>query len=232
MIEASFKLVKRHPYASVLLTATVLACVLSGVIYYFFPYVLSPDKGWTLFGTKLTFLSILVAVGWLQYEYLYRIGNRFTSESIPSLDGWKVSKDNADKFEASIISIEQLGGNSAEFRKQLADQRTKLKEIEITKQNYLSWLEIQWRHFELTLSLLFSVIFILLFSVITDWFQNAGHQLHQFHENIVLIAISHGSFIAAIIIFSFLMFYYLRTVSFETHYYKTQTQKYREMKLG
>jgi len=53
----------QHPYAVVLCSAALFTATISFIIYFNFPFILLPDKNWAFFGAKLTFLSIMVAVG-------------------------------------------------------------------------------------------------------------------------------------------------------------------------
>ena len=167
----------------------------------------------------------------MQYEYLYKIGTRFTDQTIPSLEGWKVSKENADQLESTLTQIKKSGGNTTQLEQQLNLQRDKLRSMEHAKKQHLDWLDTQWIHFEQILSLLFGVLFLLLISVLCDWLLNAMQESQEYRNNPLLTALSHASFLASLIIFTIMMCYYLWNVSSETHHYKSQTQKYKDISL-
>lgn len=222
---------KRHPFAIVLSVSAVLVAMAATIIYFRFPYLLSPDKGWALFSAKLTFLSVLVAVGWLQYQYFYDIAKRFRDVFKPAWDGWIESKHTADQWEQSLIQLEAMGAKNPKSREELDKLRAKLREVEENKKQNIVWLNAQWSHFEAALSILFGIIFVLIISVIVDWLQNAPQQLHSFHEEPILISISHGSFIVSIILFFVLICYYLLRVSCDIGYFRDETRKYGEADL-
>ena len=192
---------RRCPFAIVLISSIVLTVAVSAIIYFRFPDTLVPDQQWQLFSAKLAFLSIMVAVGWLQYEYFSRICIRIHDDVFPYLN------------------------------RQADAQRGDVKSATMNHVVWSDWMEQKWEQFQSRFPLLFGVIFVLVISVVADWVQNATTEKYPLHSHPYLTAISHGSFLVSLLLFTILLIYYLKSISSDMRYFTHEMQEHRDALL-
>jgi hypothetical protein len=179
----------------------VLTIVVSAIIYLWFPDTSVPDQQWQLFNAKLGFLSIMVAVGWLQYEYFVRICTRIHDEVIPHLNSHRSQTGEAqhEPFHHPVWS---------------------------------EWLNLKWEQFDRRFPLLFGVVFTLLISVIVDWEKNATTDKHIFHNHPLLTALSQGSLMVVMFLFTTLLVFYLVSVNSDMKHFKAAINKIKAREHG
>ncbi len=207
---------------------TLLLVVIAWSILWIVPLPLPSDPTWTFLGAKLTFLSIILAVGLIQYGYFYEVFKRFYLETAPSWQGWLVSKKTTDEWDEIVTKMEQAGNITQEVkagREQIQANRQRLKEVEENRKTMISGIEGDLKHFEKTLFLLFGVGFALLVSLVADLIDRIieGHR--------AWVALSHGAFISALLLFVVLLIYYAIVVVRQMERLRADAEKYQDIQF-
>lgn len=207
----------------------LLLTTLVSTLWWLSPLPLAPDPTWTLFGAKLTFLSIMMAVGWWQYQYFYEEFRDFYQKIAPAWDGWVALMKSTDELDELVSRAERAGITTAEARAardQVRRDRERLQGIEKNRQEVLAVTDENLNHYQTAISLLFGVGFTLLVSLVADLIDRtvATHR--------AVVAVSFGGFVIALIMFVCLMVYYLWVVSSQMRTIRKGAEKYRGIRFS
>lgn len=202
----------------------LLLTLLLSISWWWSDLPLIPDDTWTLFGAKLTFLSIMLAAGWFQYQYFYGEFVRFYGEFVPAWERQSADRKIADEVDRMVLVAAQAGlmtKEVAQAGEQVRRTREMLQAADEGRQRALEVMERAWEHYEVSLSLLFGVGSSLLVSLLVDLVE------HTTVTGRALVALSYGSFVIALLMFVGLMVYYFRVVGFQFRAVREDAKKYR-----
>jgi len=185
------------------LTCVLLTFLISFILGWF-PFPLNTVT-WGLFGSKLTFLSILLAAGFFQYGYFYKVFLEVFNERVPEWESWDRLKNAMESMEDTIEQLQKITPLQPLYKK-MAKDRLNLKFEQLKRPEVVARLRRDIDQFSAALSLQFGIASCLFLSLGADLIDRVlvAHR--------VWIALSFGSLFSSLFVFVVMAIYYGRVV--------------------